>query len=110
MRPAQDARLPDEPAQRSARDPNLDAFGPQGAALILELQRLRRTFDSEIRSNTRASRGQRAAPNTSAPAIRAQASRSKRRKKGGMGRVVDFCLEQFGFRLAAPGAGRIESP
>jgi HlyD family secretion protein len=105
MRSAQKARRPDEAAQRAARDPNPDAFGPQGAALILELQRLRRAFDSEFRSNQRAPR-----PGTSARPVRAQACRSKRPKKGGMGRVVDFCLEQFGFKSAAPAEGRIEPP
>jgi HlyD family secretion protein len=98
MRPAQEARYPDE-AQRNS---NPDAFGPQGAALILELQRLRHAFDTEIRSHQHAARARLAAPDTSAHPIRARASRRKRQNKGRMGRVVDFWLEQFGFRSAAP--------
>jgi HlyD family secretion protein len=110
MRPGQDARHPDEAARRAAPDPNPDTFGPQGAALILELQRLRRAFDSEIRGNQHAPRAQFAARDTSARPIRAQDSRPRRRKKGGMGRVVDFCLEQFGFKSAMPAERSMEPP
>jgi HlyD family secretion protein len=108
MRPGQERRYPDEAARRAARDPNPDAFGPQGAALILELQRLRRAYDSEIRSHQHAARARPAAPDTSTHGIRAQASRRGRKKKGKMGRVVDFWLEQFGFGPAAPAESRIE--
>src|SRR5260370_16616051 len=110
MRPAHDARHPDEAAERAARDPKPDELGPQGAALVLELQRLRRAFDSEIRSNQDAARAQLAAPDTSAQPIRAQASRRKRRKKGKLVRVVEFWLEQFGFKSAAPAERSIEPP
>ena len=108
MRPAQEERYSGEAAQRAARDPNPDALGPQGAALILELQRLRRAFDSEIRSHQRAARAKLAAPDTSTHGIRPKASRRGRKKKGKMGRVVDFWLEQFGFGPAAPAESRIE--
>jgi HlyD family secretion protein len=108
MRPGQERRYPDEAARRAARDPNPDAFGPQGAALILELQRLRHAYDSEIRSHQHAARARSAAPDTFTPGIRAQASRRGRKKKGKMGRVVDFWLEQFGFGSAAPAESRIE--
>jgi HlyD family secretion protein len=110
LRPAQEERYSGEAAQRAARDPNPDALGPQGAALILELQRLRRAFDSEIRSHRRAARAKLAAPDTSTHLIRARASRRRRRKKGRMGRIVDFWLEQFGFGPAAPAGSRIEPP
>jgi HlyD family secretion protein len=108
MRLAQDARHSDEAAQRAAHDPNSDAFGPQGAALILELQRLRRAYDSEIRSHRHASRAQRVAPDTSGRPIRTRAGRPRRRKKGSMGRMIDFCLEQLGFKSAAPAERRME--
>jgi HlyD family secretion protein len=108
MRPGQERRYPDEAARRAARDPNHDAFGPQGAALILELQRLRRAYDSEIRSHQHAARARPAAPDTLTHGIRAQASRRGRKKKGKMGRVVDFWLEQFGFGPATPAESRIE--
>jgi HlyD family secretion protein len=109
MQPAQDARHLDEAAQRAARDPDSDAFGSQGAALILELQRLCLAFDAEIRSNKRLPRTKRAAQDTPARSVRAQASRPKRRKKAGIGRVIDFCLERFGVKPAAP-AGRRKEP
>jgi HlyD family secretion protein len=108
MRPGQERRYPDEAARRAARDPNPDAFGPQGAALVLELQRLRRAYDSEIRSHQHATRARPSASDTSTHGIRAQASRRGRKKKGKMGRVVDFWLEQFGFGPAAPAERRIE--
>jgi HlyD family secretion protein len=102
MQPAQDARHADEAAQRAAADPDSDASGSQGAALILELQRLRLAFDAEIRSNRRAARAKRAALDTPARPVRAESARPKRRKKAGMGRVIDFCLERFGVKSAAP--------
>jgi HlyD family secretion protein len=102
MQPTQDA--PDEAARRAARDSNPDAFGPQGAALILELQRLRLAFDAEIRSN------EHAAPDTPARSVRAQTSRPKRRKKASVGRVIGFCLERFGVKSAAPAERGIEPP
>ena len=110
MQPAQQAGYPDEAAQRADGNPNPDAFGPQGAALILELQHLRRAFDSEIRSHQDAARAQLAAPDTPSHPIGARASRRKRRKKGRMERVIDFWLEQFGFRSAASAERRIEPP
>ena len=110
MQPAQEAGYPDEAAQRADGTPNSDAFGPQGAALILELQHLRRAFDSEIRSHQDAARAQLAAPDTSSRPIYARASRRKRRNKGRMGRVVDFWLEQFGFKSAASAERKTEPP
>ena len=59
-------------------------------------------------SHQHAARARPAAPDTSTHGTRAQASRRRRRKKGKMGRVVDFCLEQFGFGPAAPAESRIE--
>ncbi|MEH2528842.1 MULTISPECIES: HlyD family type I secretion periplasmic adaptor subunit [unclassified Bradyrhizobium] len=110
MRPRQNAPDSNDAVQRAARDPNPDAFGSQGAALILELQRLSRAFDSEIRGHQHAQRARRTAPDASARPIRAQARRPKRRKKSRMGRVIDFCLEQVGFKSAAPAERRIEPP
>jgi HlyD family secretion protein len=101
MQPAQDARDPDEAAQRAAGYPSSGAFGLQGAALILELQRLRLAFDGEIRSDQHSPRTQRAAPDTPAQPIRAEAGRPRRGKKGRIGRSIDFCLEWFGFKSAA---------
>ena len=69
--------------------------GPQGAALILELQRLRRAFELENFDDARqppgaTRRGQR-------PPQHSRAARPKRPKKGKMGRVLDACLGPFGF-------------
>ncbi len=80
-----------------------DAVGPQGAALILELQRLRQAFEQENRmSRTRAnaSSGARGV----ASASRANAPAAKRQRKGKMGRAFDVCLEQLG--LTASRSGR----
>jgi len=41
------AQHDDEPARRSAAEPRREGVGPQGAALILELERLREAFDQE---------------------------------------------------------------
>jgi HlyD family secretion protein len=101
-------RHPDQAVRPAARDRNPDAFGPQGAALILELQRLRRAYDSEIRGDQHPARARPAAPDASTRGGRAQPSRRGRKKKGKMGRVVDFCLEQFGFGPAAPAESKIE--
>ena len=40
--------IEDDDAPRWSDDPRASEFGPQGAALILELQRLRHAFDDEI--------------------------------------------------------------
>jgi HlyD family secretion protein len=108
MQHAQDARDPDEAAQRAAGDPNSGAFGLQGAALILELQRLRLAFDGEIRSDQHSPRTQRAAPDTPAQPIGAGAGRPRRGKKGRMGRAINFWLEWFGFKSPAPAKRRTE--
>jgi HlyD family secretion protein len=80
--------------------------GPQGAALILELQRLRHAFEPEAPQDlseprARQARGQ--VRNTSGSA--GHRRRPKRPPKGKMGRAIDVCLEQFGFNAAAT-AGR----
>jgi HlyD family secretion protein len=110
MRPGQDTLHPNEPAQRAARDPNPAAYGSQGAALILELERLRRDLDREIRSNQHAPRARRPAPDTSARPTRTKTSRLKRRKKGKVGRVIDYCLEQVGLKSVVPAERRREPP
>jgi len=68
--------------------------GPQGDALILELQRLQRAFEDENDSDWRdgARQGRRS------PAGRSKGA--KKNKKGKMGRAFDGWLKQFGFRSA----------
>jgi HlyD family secretion protein len=110
MRPGQDTLHPNEPAQRAARDSNPAAYGSQGAALILELERLRRDLDRELRSKQHASRARRPAPDTSPRPIRTKTGRLKRRKKGKVGRVIDYCLEQVGLKSVVPAERRSEPP
>jgi HlyD family secretion protein len=81
--------------------------GPQGVALILELQRLRQAFEGEDWSEPRQP------PPDRAPSSRAlrpdrgpRASKPRRRKKGRMGRVIDVCLEQIGLKTSAPPRAR----
>jgi HlyD family secretion protein len=110
MRPGQDTLHPNEPAQRAARDSNPAAYGSQGAALILELERLRRDLDREIRSKQHASRARRPAPDTSPRPTRTKTDRLKRRKTGKVGRVIDYCLEQVGLKSVVPAERRSEPP
>jgi HlyD family secretion protein len=108
MSSAQDARHPDEAAQGAVDDPISGAFGLQGAALVLELQRLRLAFDGEIRGNPDAAPTQRAVPDVSAQPVRAGAGRSRRGKKGRMRQAVNFWLEWFGFKSPAPAKRRMK--
>ena len=75
-----------------------DAIGPQGAALILELQRIQRAFDQEHRA--RAPRG----PVTKSHERHrpAQSKKHHKKRKGMMSRAVDACLESIGFGGAPP--------
>ena len=98
MRPRQNTLHPNEPAQRIARD----AHGSPGAALILELERLSRDFDRETADNQHASRARRPTPDVSPGRSRTKTTRFKRRKKGKVGRVIDYCLEQVGLRSVVP--------
>ncbi len=99
------AQHDDEPARRSAAEPRREGVGPQGAALILELERLREAFDQEdanalpTRQAPRFARG-----DMRPPGERQRARKPKRPRKGKMGRAIEVCLEQLGF-IAAP-AGR----
>lgn len=76
--------------------------GPQGDALILELQRLQRAFEDENDLDGRRRRGSgederqgRRPPGTG----RAKGQQKTRKtKKGKMGRTLDAWLQQFGFR------------
>jgi HlyD family secretion protein len=108
MRPHHHAHYPGEDGATDDSGP--DVFGPQGAALILELQRLRRAFESEIRNDRRTERVRRARPHPSRPP-RPQINRPKRRKKKGrMGRVIDVCLEQLGFKATGGNECGVEMP
>ena len=80
------------------------ALGPQGAALILELQRLRQAFEHEEPAEPEPPETLRAGRRGARPAMR----RPNRRRKGGMGRVIDVCLEQIGLSTAGTAEHRSE--
>ncbi|MBV8575532.1 MAG: HlyD family type I secretion periplasmic adaptor subunit [Acetobacteraceae bacterium] len=81
-----------------------DSAGPQGAALILELQRLRRAFDEENPDNRRPrgpSRDRAEADRRRPPPKhgKPKKGRSKSAKhKSKVGQAIDVCLVQFGLK------------
>src|SRR6516164_187391 len=75
---------------------NRDDVGPQGAALILELQRLRQAFEHQEAGNPFSPKGDRTARRGTRPAKHRKSSKPRRRSKGKMGRVIDVCLGQIG--------------
>ncbi len=95
--------------ERSARlrisEPDGDASGPQGEALILELQRLRQAFEQENRPEPDRSQPRRAPSDSQRPQGRRpprQQARPKRsKKKGKMGRVLDAWLAPLGFQTGS---------
>jgi HlyD family secretion protein len=93
-------------ASRWLGDSQDDAVGPQGAALILELQRLRQAFEQEEPDEPHASKARRPARESLRPAPRQRTRQRKR--KGKMGRALDVCLEQLGLSAAAPAERRSE--
>lgn len=96
--------------ERSARlrisEPDGDASGPQGEALILELQRLRQAFEQENRPEPDRSQVRRATPDSQRPQgrrpARQQARPKRSKKKGKMGRVLDAWLGPLGFQSNSP--------
>jgi len=109
MRPGERAQHDDASAQRPAGEPRRDGVGPQGAALILELQRLRQAFDPETSDDLPTPQARRPARDGSRPPSPGrQRTRPPKRKKSKMERAIAVCLEQLGFS-AAPSAGRINS-
>jgi HlyD family secretion protein len=78
-----------------------DDVGPQGAALILELQRLRQAFEHEEPAEQDLLKSPRAVRGRARQAISRRKRRPKRQRKGKMGRVIDVCLEQFGLSATA---------
>ncbi len=90
-------------------EPRDDGVGPQGAALILELQRLRQAF-AEEKSDDDVLTLQPScfAREDLRPPARQRTHQPKRRKSK-MGRAIEACLEQLGFTTAAPVARRSEN-
>jgi HlyD family secretion protein len=89
-------RLERQPAGARPRED----VGPQGAALILELRRLQHAFEND--RATEPSPPSRRAPRERVRPGEPQRRRPPKRKKGGMGRVIEACLEPFGFGAAEP--------
>src|SRR5262249_44527999 len=71
-------------------------FGPQGAALILELQRLRQAFEAEDGQARKPSR--RPKPRSAEPPPRRPKPPPKRKRKSRMSKAIDVCLQQFGLK------------
>ncbi len=104
MRPGDRAPHDGRPSQRWAGESHGDGVGPQGAALILELQRLRQAFEREDGNEPHAPHARRPARGGMAQGARQRTRQPTRRRKGKMGRAINVCLEQFGFIAAAPTA------
>ncbi|HZR77441.1 HlyD family type I secretion periplasmic adaptor subunit [Bradyrhizobium sp.] len=89
------AQLDDTMSDRWANIGNDRGVGPQGAALIMELQRLRQALEHDQAEAP--SEPRRGASST----VHRKSARPKGRQKGKMGRVIDACLEQFGLASLA---------
>jgi HlyD family secretion protein len=79
-------------------NPRSQDFGPQGDALILELQRLRRAYDEENGSQRKAPRATRKAAKAAKPEPRPRPAAPKRPRKSRVRKVVNACLEQIGLK------------
>ena len=94
--------------QRWSDDPHAGQFGPQGEALILELQRLRHAFDAE---NAHARKAR--APKRGAAEAKRQQRKppppKRKRKKSRMSQAIDVCLQQIGLK-APPAPARRQAP
>lgn len=102
MRPTEETGRSRGSPRRGSGNPDIDGVGPQGAALILELQRLRQALDNENPHNRR----NRHSPHQSGQRNRPQQlgrpkGGQKRRQKGRVGKAIDLWLKQFGIRAPA---------
>jgi HlyD family secretion protein len=82
-------QLYDDGEPRWIDETRQETVGPQGAALILELQRLRGAFDNP---------GADGLPRKQ----RRSAPRQRKRRKGTIGRAIDVCLIQLGLNAPDP--------
>src|SRR5215471_11523441 len=81
-------------APRWGNEPQSGEFGPQGAALILELQRLRKAIDAE-KNETRASPDK---PRAKAKPDPRRHQAAKRKRKSRVRKAIAVCLQQFGLK------------
>jgi HlyD family secretion protein len=101
MRYSQDHRPLDD-ASNWSDEPYVDGVGPQGEALILELQRLRQALDGERGDGRHPSGPSRRseAPKRQAPR-KPQPLRSRRKSKSKVKLAIDICLKPFCIKAPA---------
>ncbi len=105
MRYSQDDRRLDGSARNWSSEADVDRVGPQGEALILELQRLRQALDDERadgqRSPRQSGRGEARKPQAqrkSQPQPQSQPRRPRRKRKSRVKLAIDICLKPFGIK------------
>jgi HlyD family secretion protein len=86
---------------------NRDDVGPQGAALVLELQRLWRAYEHQEGGDP-SPRANRPTRGSARSVKRQKSSQPRGRSKGKMGRVIDVCLGQIGLAARGRAARRNE--
>jgi len=96
----------DRAAPRWSDNPQSGEFGPQGAALILELQRLRHAIDAELHEG-RKPRGN-PQPGAKPDPRRGGGPPKKRRRKSRMSKAIDACLQQVGLKAPPRPEPRLE--
>jgi HlyD family secretion protein len=104
MKPQDLTPYDDEAELRFIGEPRSQAAGPQGKALILELQRLREAFDQEDPHRAQARHASRDRVRPSRDRVNSAGSKRQRKpkRKGTIGRAIDVCLEQFGLNAPVP--------
>jgi HlyD family secretion protein len=102
MQYSQDHRHLDEPDRNWRREADADRVGPQGEALILELQRLRQALNGERGDGRQppGSSGRGDARKRQAPR-KPQPPRPRRKPKSTVKLAIDICLKPFGIKAAA---------
>lgn len=100
--------IPDDRPSQRAGEAREDALGPQGAALILELQRLRQAFVHEEERESQTPKARHWTNDGARPPERQRKRQPRRQRRGKVGRAIDVCLGQFGFATAAPATRRSE--
>jgi len=95
-------------AARRIDGPVYDGPGPQGAALILELQKLRYALDAEGLNDPRA-RAPRV-DGTERKRQQGKGSPKQRRRKGRVEQAIDICLQPFRSKASAPAGRKAQVP
>jgi len=97
-------------AQRWGDESRAGEFGPQGEALILELQRLRHAFDAES-AQARKSRGpKRGGAEPKRQQRKPPPPPKRKRKKSRVSQAIDVCLQQIGLKAPPPPPARSQAP